>query len=147
MVEDRKRYWDATYARWRFRRGSGPRHKADGSLDLRTVPKAARERRSASLRTTWPIYHPGPQDDIQRLLREHYERPGWKWSRTAEGYIEGIHESGPVVLILVGSPVQLSPRTRQQLRRAIEAAETRYGVANTIDALAKEALVQLMLDP
>jgi hypothetical protein len=146
MAEERERYWDATYCRWRYRRGAGPRHKADGSLDLRTIPRRQREARSASLRSKWPIYHPTPQDDIQRLLREHYERPGWSWKRTAEGFIEGVHESGPAVLIMVASPVQLSPRTRQALRKALEAAETRYGVENTIGGLAGEALVQLMLD-
>lgn len=145
-MADRRRIWDATKGEWRFSRSQGPRRRADGALDHRTLTDREKGRRSLALRTTWPIYKPGPDEDLKMLLREHWDRPGWAWSRDKDGYIQGVHERGAVVLVLTPNAVQLSPRVFAALRRAITRAEAERGIPTSIGDMADEAYIRLMLD-
>lgn len=145
-MADRRRIWDEASQSWRFSRSQGPRRRADGQLDRRTMPEREKGRRSLALRTKWPIYHPGPDEDLKMLLREHFDRPGWTWSRDKEGYIMGAHERGAVVMILTPNAVQLSPRVFAALRKAIVRAEKNQGIPTSIPQMVDEELVRLMLD-
>lgn len=145
-MADRRRIWDETKGEWRFSRSQGARRRADGQLDRRTMPEREKGRRSLALRTKWPIYHPGPDEDLRLLLREHFDRPGWIWSRDKDGYVLGEHERGAVVMILTPNSVQLSPRVFAALRKAVEAAERKAGIPTSLHQMVEEGLIRLMLD-